>query len=186
MTATISPLTTADREAVTRLLDGVVGAGFWSFAAADEGLSFVARTGAETMGVILACIASEDEAASARADPTGAAPDVPDGVVLHLRKLAVATGHRRAGAATRLLRRVEREGRARGASLALVYAWLPAGRAEPESVPLYRANGYSARRDIPGFYAASSETSGAVCPYCGDPPCRCAARVFIKELQAPA
>ena len=113
-------------------------------------------------------------------------PDGDGGGVLHVRGLAVAAGHRRGGVATRLLRRVEREGRTRGASLALVYAWLPAGRTEPESVPFYRANGYAARRDIPAFYGASSVQLGAVCPYCGDPPCRCAARVLVKRLPAPA
>lgn len=105
--------------------------------------------------------------------------------MLHIRELVVAAGHRRGGVATRLLRRAEREGRAGGASLALVYAWLPAGKAEPESVPFYSANGYVARRDIPGFYGPSSVELDAVCPYCGDPPCRCAARVLVKQLPAP-
>src|SRR5665647_1676412 len=43
MTATISPLTHADHEAVTRLLDDAVGAGSWSLERADESVSFVAR-----------------------------------------------------------------------------------------------------------------------------------------------
>src|SRR5665647_1007292 len=43
MTVTISPLTHADHEAVTRLLDDAVGAGFWSLERADESVSFVAR-----------------------------------------------------------------------------------------------------------------------------------------------
>ena len=139
--------------------------------------------------MVLACLAPADEAISADASAAGAAPDVPGGDgggMLHVRELAVAVSHRRGGVATRLLRRVEREGRAPGASLALVYARLPAGGAEPESVPFYRANGYAARRDIPGFYGTSSVQLGAACPYCGDPPCRCAARVLVKQLPAPA
>lgn len=189
MTVTISPLTHADHEAVTRLLDDAVGAGFWSLERADESVSFVARGDGEAIGVVLACLAPADEAISADASAAGAAPDVPGGDgggMLHVRELAVAVSHRRGGVATRLLRRVEREGRARGASLALVYAWLPAGGAEPESVPFYRAHGYAARRDIPGFYGTSSVQLGAACPYCGDPPCRCAARVLVKQLPAPA
>lgn len=170
MTVTIDLLTPADQEAVSRLLDGAVGAGFWSLERADESLPFVARVDGAAIGVVLACLAPGDHGAT----------------LLHVRELAVAAGHRRGGVATRLLRRAERAGRARGASLALVYAWLPAGTAEPESVPFYSANGYAARRDIPGFYGASSVQLGAVCPYCGDPPCRCAARVFVKEFAAPA
>ena len=189
MTVTICSLAPADHEAVTpRLLDDAVGACFWSLERADASLSFVARGDGTAIGVILACLASADEASPVDAGTPSEAPDVPgaDGAVLHVRELAVAAGHRRGDVATRLLLRVEREGRARGASLALVYAWLPAGRAEPESVPFYRANGYAPHRDIPGFYGAYSLRLGAVCPYCGDPPCRCAARVLVKRLPAPA
>jgi GNAT superfamily N-acetyltransferase len=194
MTVTIRPLTNADHQAVTRLLDDAVGAGFWSLESADGGLSFVAHGGADVIGVVLACLAAADGPNAADPGMPGGAKDASGaddgaddgGAVLHIRELAVAASHRRGGVATRLLRRVEREGRARGASLALVYAWLPAGRAEPESVPFYGANGYAARRDITDFYGPSSVRQGAVCPYCGDPPCRCAARVLVKQLPASA
>ncbi len=45
--------------------------------------------------------------------------------------------------------------------------------------------GYVPGRDLEGFYAEGSVASGADCPYCGAPPCRCAARPFVKVL-APA
>ena len=106
--------------------------------------------------------------------------------VLHIRELAVSASHRRTGVATRLLRRAELDGRARGASLALVYAWLPADRAEPEAVPFYGASGYVARRTSPISTPRPACGSAPRCPYCGDPPCRCSARVFVKELAAPA
>ena len=182
MTVTIRPLTNADHPAVARLLDDAVGAGFWSLESADEGLSFVARDDSETIGAVLACLAAAVGPTAADAGAPGGADG--GGAVLHIRELVVVAGHRRDGVATRLLRRVEREGRARGASLALVYAWLPAGKAEPESVPFYGANGYVARRDIPSFYGPSSVELGAICPYCGDPPCRCTARVLVKQLPA--
>jgi len=182
MTVTLTPLTLDDHEAVTRLIDDAVGAGFWSLESADEGLSFVARDDSETIGAVLACLAAAVGPTAADAGAPGGADG--GGAVLHIRELVVVAGHRRDGVATRLLRRVEREGRARGASLALVYAWLPAGKAEPESVPFYGANGYVARRDIPSFYGPSSVELGAICPYCGDPPCRCTARVLVKQLPA--
>jgi GNAT superfamily N-acetyltransferase len=194
MTVTIRPLTNADHRAVTRLLDDAVGAGFWSLESFDEGLSYVAHDGADVIGVVLARLAAADGETAADAGAPGLAAvasggdDGADdgGAVLHIRELAVVASHRRDGVATRLLRRVERDGRARGASLALVYAWLPAGKSDPESVPFYGANGYAARRDIPDFYGPSSVRQGAVCPYCGDPPCRCAARVLVRQLPASA
>ena len=187
MTVTIRPLTNADHPAVARLLDDAVGAGFWSLESVDEGLAFVARDDGAAIGAVLACLAAANGATAADAGAPGGADGggADGGSVLHIRQLAVKASHRRGGVATRLLQRVEREGRARGASLALVYAWLPAGKAEPESVPFYGANGYGARRDIPGFYGPSSVRLGAVCPYCGDPPCRCTARVLVRQLPAP-
>ncbi len=89
---------------------------------------------------------------------------------------------RRAGLASRLLARAETEALARGAKAAFAFGWLPAGRPEPDAVPFYEAAGYEARPDIPGFYAEGSVATGALCPYCGEPPCRCAARPFVKEL----
>ena len=71
------------------------------------------------------------------------------------------------------------------AGAAFAFGWLPAGRPEPDAVPFYRAAGYTAGPDIADFYAEGSVANGAVCPYCGDPPCRCAVRPFVKDL-APA
>ena len=71
-----------------------------------------------------------------------------------------------------------------GAETSYLFAWLPAERPEPAAVYLYAAAGYSARPDIPDFYAAGSVASGALCPYCGAPPCRCAARPYVKALPA--
>ena len=71
---------------------------------------------------------------------------------------------------------------ARGALAAFAFGWLPAGRPEPDAVPFYEASGYGPGPDIAGFYAEGSVASGALCPYCGEPPCRCAARPFVKAL----
>ena len=53
-------------------------------------------------------------------------------------------------------------------------------------MPFYEAAGYSAGPDIADFFAEGSVESGAHCPYCGDPPCRCAVRPFVKILAAGA
>ena len=102
--------------------------------------------------------------------------------VLHVRQLAVAPEARRAGLASRLLARAETEATGLGARAAFAFGWLPAGRPEPDAVPFYEAAGYTARPDVADFYAEGSVASGAVCPYCGDPPCRCAVRPFVKVL----
>jgi hypothetical protein len=77
---------------------------------------------------------------------------------------------------------VEAAAAAQGVPAAYLFAWLPAGRPEPPAVHLYAAAGYAAGRDLPDFYAAGSLAAGAECPYCGAPPCRCAARPYVKPL----
>ena len=183
MDASVRPLRHADRPAVARLLDDAVGAGFWRFTDGDDALTFVAVSAAGVAGVILTCLEPADDP-DVRLAFGGSAP-APAGageLVLHVRQLAVARGARRAGLASRLLAGAEAEALARGAAAAFAFGWLPAGRPEPDAVPFYEAAGYDARPDIADFYAQGSLATGALCPYCGDPPCRCAVRPFVKVL----
>jgi GNAT superfamily N-acetyltransferase len=185
MDAAIRPLRETDRPAVARLLDDTVGAGFWRFAGDAHALSFVAVSGAgeEVAGVLLACLepADDPDPRAALRGPSGSAAGT-GGLVLHVRQLAVAPAARRTGIASRLLARAEAEALARGAGAAFAFGWLPSGRPEPDAVPFWVAAGYAARPDIPGFYAEGSLATGALCPYCGEPPCHCAARPFVKAL----
>jgi len=184
MDAVIRPLRETDRPAVTRLLDDAVGAGFWRFADGADATSIVAVSGAgEVAGVVLACLepAGDPGARMALLGPSQSAAET-GGLVLHVRQLAVAPAARRSGIASRLMTRAEAEALARGATAAYAFGWLPAGRPEPDAVPFYVAAGYEARPDIPDFYAEGSVATGALCPYCGEPPCRCAARPFVKAL----
>jgi GNAT superfamily N-acetyltransferase len=180
----IRPLLDADEPAAAALLDDTVGAGFWGFADGPDALSFVAMVGEAVVGVVITCLEPDGEedvrpALAGFTAPTASEP------VLHVRQLAVAAGARRLGLASRLLARAEAEAYARGARRAFAFGWLPAGRPEPDAVPFYEAAGYTAGSDIADFYAEASLASGADCPYCGAPPCRCAARPFVKSL-APA
>ena len=110
----------------------------------------------------------------------------PGALVLHVRQLAVAAEARRAGLASRLLARPETEARARGARSGVRVRLAAGGQAGAgRHLPFYEAAGYTPRPDIADFYAEGSVASGADCPYCGAPPCRCAARPFVKAL-APA
>ena len=185
METVIRPLLDSDRSAVARLLDDAVGAGFWRFADDAGALSFVAVTGAGVAGVVLTCLEPADDPDVRTAlGGSAVAPAETGQLVLHVRQLAVAPAARRAGLASRLLARVEAEALALGARASFAFGWLPFGRPEPDAVPFYEAAGYDAGPDIVDFYAEGSLATGALCPYCGDPPCRCAARPFVK-VQAP-
>jgi GNAT superfamily N-acetyltransferase len=184
--AVIRPLRETDRPAVARLLDDAVGAGFWRFADDAGAGSFVAVSGAprgEVTGVILTCLepADDPDVRTALKGSSGSAAESGE-LVLHIRQLAVAPAARRTGVASRLMARAEAEALARGAKAAFAFGWLPAGRPEPDAVPFYVAAGYEARPVVRDFYAESSVAAGAPCPYCGEPPCRCAARPFVKAL----
>ena len=186
MDAVIRPLLASDRPAAAALLNDAVGAGFWRFADGAGALSFVAASGEGVAGVVITCLEPADDpdvrTALAGRATTHAEAEAP---VLHIRQLAVAPAARRGGLASRLLARAEAEALARGATAAFAFGWLPAGRPEPDAVPFYEAAGYVAGPDIADFYAEASVATGALCPYCGEPPCRCAVRPFVKVL-APA
>jgi GNAT superfamily N-acetyltransferase len=186
MDAVIRPLLTSDRPAAGRLLDDAVGTGFWSFGEGPGDLSFVAIVETDVAGVVLARLALADEPDARTAlGPLAARLAAAGDGVLHVHELAVAPTARRGGLASRLLTRAEAEAMALGARAAFAFGWLPAGRPEPDAVPFYEAAGYLAGPDIADFFAEGSIASGAHCPYCGDPPCRCAVRPFVKVL-APA
>ncbi len=179
-------LRTTDRPAAARLLDDTVGPAFWSFDDADAELSFVAVTGGRVAGVVLARLAAADDPDVRTALGPSAGLFPAGDPVLHVRELAVSPHARRGGLASRLLARAEAEACALGARTAFAFGWLPAGRPEPDAVPFYAAAGYTPGADIAGFFAQSSIESGARCPYCGEPPCRCAVRPFVKRLEPAA
>ena len=178
----IRPLLDRDRPAAASLLDNAVGAGFWRFADGAGALSFVAVTGQGVAGVVITCLEPGDDPDVRAAFAGSRASPEPGRLVLHVRQLAVATEARRLGLASQLLARSETEALTLGARAAFAFGWLPAGRPEPDAVPFYRAAGYTAGPDIADFYAEGSVATGAVCTYCGDPPCRCAVRPFVKVL----
>jgi GNAT superfamily N-acetyltransferase len=186
MDVLIRPLRAGDRPATATLLDNAVGAGFWSFGDAGDALQFVAEAGAGVTGAVLSRLApaGADDVRTAFG-PEAARLTASGAPVLHVRAIAVAPHARRTGLARRLLARAEDEARAAGARAAFLYAWLPAGHPQPVAVRFYAASGYTARPDIPDFYAEGSLAAGARCPACGGLPCRCAARPFVKVL-APA
>ena len=134
------------------------------------------------MGIVITCLEPGDDPALSAAFAGFTEASAESGSVLHVRQLAVAPEARRLGLASRLLARAETEALVHGAKVAFAFGWLPAGQPEPDAVPFYEAAGYTASHDIADFYAEGSIASGSRCPYCGDPPCHCAVRPFVKVL----
>jgi GNAT superfamily N-acetyltransferase len=191
MDETIRRLEAGDRAAAARLLDDAVGAGFWGFCSGAGDVSAVALAGGRLTGAVIAHLEPVARDAERAFGPAGDAwaGGAAAGVrrrrsVLHVRAVAVAPEARRRGLGTRLLAHAENAAVALGAQTAYLFAWLPAGRPEPGAVRLYAAAGYAPGRDLADFYAAGSLASGATCPFCGAPPCRCAARPYAKPLAA--
>ena len=135
-------------------------------------------------GVVLTCLepADDPDVRTALGGSRGAAAEA-GGPVLHVRQLAVAPAARRTGLASRLLARAESRGAARAAPerRSRSGGCRPAGRSRTPS-PSTRRPATKPGPDIAGFYAEGSVATGALCPYCGEPPCRCAARPFVKAL----
>jgi len=185
MDVLIRALEEGDKPAVTLLLDDAVGAGFWGFGGPGDALAFVAVAAEEVTGAILCRLERDGEPDALIAFGANEPPlFAPDGPILHVRAVAVAPAARRAGVARRLVARAEARASARGAGASYLFAWLPAGRPEPAAVPFYAAAGYVPGRVLEDFYAAGSVAADARCPYCGPPPCGCAARPYTKRLGA--
>jgi GNAT superfamily N-acetyltransferase len=182
MDAVIRSLRETDRPSAGRLLDDAVGPGFWNFGEGPGELSCVAVVEGDVAGVVLARLSPADDPDALTALGPLAARHSAGDMILHVHELAVAPAARRFGLASRLLARAETEAMALGATAAFAFGWLPAGRPEPDAVPFYEAAGYTPGADIADFFAAASVASGAHCPYCGEPPCRCAVRPFVKLL----
>ena len=186
-TSLIRRLATGDRPAAARLLDETVGAGFWGFCDGcgrplDRGAARRRPRRHRRRGAGAGLRGGRGARVRPAAGRRGAEA-VPGSSLLHVRALAVAPETRRAGIARRLLSRVEEQAAEAGAAAAYLFAWLPAGQPEPAAVPFYLAVGYVPRPDIPDFYAAGSVASGAECPFCGAPPCRCAARPYVRAAR---
>ena len=184
----IRPLRTTDRPAAARLLDDLVGPGFWDFTDADAE-PLLRRRDRRARGRRRAC-AARAGGRSRLARPRSAPPrglSTAGDPVLHVQSSRVAPRARRGGLASRLLARAETEASARrrpdGVRVRLAPR-RPAGtgrRCRSTSRPATHpgpTSPTSSRR------AASSPVRAA--PYCGEPPCRCAVRPFVKRLAGAA
>ena len=184
MDALIRPLLDTDMPAAGRLLDDTVGTGFWSFGERHRNLSFVAASSADVAGVVLARLTpADDPDAQTALGPSAAEPRRAGDRVLHVHELAVAAAARRGGLAS-TPPRPRRDGGAGARRTGVVRVRVAAGRsAGAGRRPFLRGGGLRRRgRTSPTSSPRPASKSSAHCPYCGDPPCRCAVRPFVKIL----
>lgn len=129
-----------------------------------------------------------DEAVALRR-PYGGGPPfarlerLPDrGRIARIRQLAVHPRCRGRGLASALVARVEADAAELGVEYVLANAWVPSDAALPTSADLFRRAGFEDLGEIHGFFRDYSRTTGAHCPACGAPPCRCSVRVMLRPV----
>jgi GNAT superfamily N-acetyltransferase len=157
----IRELRAQDRPVISTLLDAALGGGFWD---ADDLACEVARVadaGATPIGVGTASLDRTDE-----------------GLVGHIRLVAVDPAWRRRGVATGLIQELVDRCEALGATSHVTYAWVhgPGGTAPLARVLI--AAGFSLSHRIESLY---SHIVGASCPACGHSPCVCPADLYVRE-----
>lgn len=158
----IRELSARDLPAISPLLDAALGTGFWDAGDLVCEVTLVAEADGAPIGV-----------GTAGLDPTD------DGMVGHMRLVAVDPAWRRRGVATALVRELVGRCEALGATSHLTYAWIHgADGAAPMAGVLVEA-GFSLSRRIEGFY---SGILGASCPACGQSPCVCPADLYLREV----
>jgi ribosomal protein S18 acetylase RimI-like enzyme len=168
-----------------RLIDAAVGEGFLDVTQLSSGLCFVAHT-PQLVGAVVAVLRQPSFAASLPPPLYEAVMRLPGpaGPLLHITELAVDPEARGQGVATRLAEAAERAGSAAGAATALALAWLPATPDRPTSEGVFRRRAFADLGVMADFFREMSLATDARCPVCGPPPCRCAVRLFLKDLRA--
>lgn len=185
--AVVRRLAPADHGAVVMLIDALVGEGFLDPSLLESDKCFVAEAGGTVVGAVVAATRGADFAASlppALRDALARMPEPADDL-LHIAELAVDPAARRCGLATQLVLVAEEAGRGDGAGAAVALAWLPAAPGWSTSESVFRRRGFSDLGVIADFYRELSLAAGSRCPACGPPPCRCAVRLFLKDLRGP-
>lgn len=177
-----------DKDARGRLIDASVGEGYLDASLLPSGLCFVAEADGVLVGAVVATVRDPAFAASLPPALRDAVTERPIRArrLLHIAELAVDPAVRRCGLATRLVQAAEEAGRGYGAGAAVAIAWLPADPEWPTSEGVFRRRAFADLGVIADFYLELSRATGARCPACGPPPCRCAVRLFLKDLRASA
>jgi GNAT superfamily N-acetyltransferase len=157
----IRELSAPDLPVITPLLDAALGAGFWDARDLGCDVTLVAEADGAPIGV-----------GSAGLDRTH------DGMVGHIRLVAVDPAWRRRGVATALVRELVDRCEAHGVTSHLTYAWVHGADGTAPMAGVLGEVGFSLSDRIEGFY---SGVVGASCPACGQSPCVCPADLYLRE-----
>jgi len=157
----IRDLSAVDLNSIRPLLDAALGTGFWD---ADDLACEVALV-AEADGALIG-------AGTAGLDRTD------DGMVGHIRLVAVDPTWRRRGVATALVRELVGRCEALGVTSHLTYAWVHGADGTAPMAGVLAESGFSLSQRIEGFYSGVVDAS---CPACGQAPCVCPADLYLRE-----
>jgi len=158
----IRELSAPDLPAVRPLLDAALGTGFWDAGDFACPVALVAEADGAPIGVGTAGLDRTD-----------------DGMVGHIRLVAVDPAWRRCGVATALVRKLVDRCEALGAMSHLTYAWVHGADGTAPMAGVLVEAGFSLSRRIEGFY---SGIVAASCPACGHSPCVCPADLYLREV----
>lgn len=174
----------SDGETLTRLIEDALGVGCFDTAHIDSRYARVCEVDGEVVGAVLMLAAEPSEMyefCAGKHGVTGLDDLLAHERVGHLRYAAVDPAHRRQGIGGALMRAAESACRADGITAFYVIAWVRADSGACEGGALYERAGYSCLAQIPDFYREWSFETSTVCPACGEPPCVCEARVYVKK-----
>ena len=158
----IRELSAPDLLVISPLLDAALGSGFWDADDLACEVTLVAEADGAPIGVGTAGLDRTD-----------------DGMVGHVRLVAVDPAWRHRGVATVLVRELVGRCESLGVVSHLTYAWVHGvDGAAPLARVLVEA-GFSLSQRIEGFY---SGIVGASCPACGQSPCVCPADLYLREV----
>ena len=179
----------SDQPEIEALLAPAVGAAALGDDDFDARHSFVSEMSGRIVGVVLVALSDMAEVTGSVGGPSSVpqlreAADA-DAVAL-IRYLAVLPAHHRRGVASALVRAAEDSCRASGIDVVIVVAWLRSDATVQPAASLYERLDYVPGPPMPGFYRDWSIANDVWCPACGDPPCECAARVYVKDRRALA
>ncbi len=157
----IRELSAPDLPTISPLLDAALGSGFWDAGDLVCEVTLVAEADGGPIG-----------AGTASLDRTD------DGMVGHVRLVAVDPAWRRRGVATALVRELVGRCEALGVTSHLTYAWVHGVDGVAPLARVLVEAGFSLSHRIEGFY---SGIVGASCPACGQSPCVCPADLYLRE-----
>ncbi len=184
MTLTVGPLAPAEVAAAKVLLDGCFGAGFGEVD--PEDLAFAAHLDSRLVGVLTVATRTP---ALLDADYAGRVTwpgdsHTRDEIAL-IRQIGVEQDVRRTGVGDALMAAAESALRDRSsggedpAGYAVANAWAHARTGSCPAARLLERHGFAVAGHVPDFFAAMPSED---CPGCGESPCRCSVRVYVRRV----